>query len=106
MRVIINGVRYDTEAAELIGRHDSNLPVTDFGYYSESLYRTPRSGRYFLYGRGGPASRYAESAGVNTWTGGERVIPFDTRDEAFAWAQKNLDAELVEREFADLIVDA
>lgn len=106
MKAIINGVRYDTEAAELVGRHESHLPVTDFAFYVEELYRTPRSGRYFLAGEGGPASRYAERVGGTNWTGGERIIPFASQREAFEWAQEHLDTALVEREFGDLIEDA
>lgn len=102
MRAIINGVRYDTEKAVLVGEAD-NLgrgadSVTDASYWEAGLYKTPRSGRFFIAGRGGPMSRFARSSGQNTWTGGSRIIPLDVED-ALEWAEENLGAEAIEKHF-------
>jgi hypothetical protein len=110
MKAIINGNRFDTDKAMLIGQAD-NLgsgadSVTDFSFWRAELYKTPRSGRYFLAGRGGARSMFAERAGQNAWSGGERIIPFEDEQAAFAWAQKELGWQLVEEHFGHLIEDA
>lgn len=105
MKKIINGVRYDTESAILIGEYSSPGSSRDFSHWEAGLYKGPRSGRYFLAGEGGPMTRYAKSMGGNSWSGGEDITPM-TRDEAFAWAQDFLKPAIVEREFSDAIQDA
>ena len=105
MKKIINGFRYDTEKAELIGEAEANCPQGDFGYWEAGLYRTPRKKQFFLAGSGGPMTRFCRPAGNNTWTGGEGIFPL-TREEAFEWAEQNLDNEALEKYFQDLIEDA
>ena len=105
MREIIDGKRYDTDKADELGAWSTDCGVSDFNHTSEALYRTPRSGRYFLAGEGGPMSRYAVSLGQGGWRGGEKITPL-TDEEAFAWAQDSLDADEVERLFSDQIEDA
>ncbi len=94
MRKIINGVRYDTDRARLIGEADSGVPMSDFRWWAAELYVTPRSGRYFLNGTGGPMTRFASRQGDERGYG-ERIIPM-TRQEALAWAEQFLTAEEVE----------
>jgi len=106
MKKIIKGTRYDTEKASVIGYASNGENVTDFSHWCVTLYKTPRSGRYFLHGQGGPMTRWAQSRGQNEWVGGEDIIPLKNRQEAFEWAQANLCAEEVEKEFYDLIEDA
>jgi hypothetical protein len=105
MKAIINGVRYDTEKATLIGEA-SEGNRGDFGRWEAGLYVTPRAGRYFLAGEGGPMSRYARPGDQpGAWRSGERIEPL-SREMAFAWAQDNLPVQVVEAHFGDLIEDA
>jgi hypothetical protein len=109
MRKIINGKRYDTSKAVEVGEYN-NIgegadSVTDFKFWSATLYRTPRSGQYFLHGEGGPMSRFSQSAGQNSWTGGSDIIPM-TKQEAMEWAEQYLSPSKTEAEFSDLIEDA
>jgi hypothetical protein len=106
MKAIINGKRFDTEKAILIGE-GSHGYGGDFSAWHASLYRTPRSGAYFLAGHGGPMTRWARSLGDNNngRTGGSGIIPLD-REEALEWAEAHLTAEQVEGAFGDLIEDA
>ncbi len=90
MKKIINGKRYDTGTAKLIGEA-SYSNRTDFNYWSEELYQK-RTGEFFIYGEGGPASKYSRSTGQNQWSGGEKIIPL-TIKEAKEWAEKYLDAD-------------
>ena len=109
MKKIINGKRYDTEKAIKIGEYN-NLgagvdSTTDFAFWEAALYRTPRSGQFFLAGEGNAMSRFSQSAGQNSWTGGSDIIPM-TRAEALEWAERYLLAEAVEAHFSDMIEDA
>lgn len=87
MKEIINRKLYNTETAEEIATHSNNLSYRDFRWFEETLYKK-RTGEFFLYGEGGPMSRYAESAGNRCWIEGERIIPL-TLDEAKEWVSKH-----------------
>ena len=63
MKAIIDGLRYDTATATKLAEASSPLSRTDFGWWEETLYRTPRSGRYFLAGEGHARSHYARNLG-------------------------------------------
>jgi hypothetical protein len=109
MKKIIQGIRYDTEKAILIGEYD-NLhhgadSHTDFNYWEAGLYKTPRSGRYFLAGEGGAMTRFSRPCGSNGTPGGEGLFPLDAQ-EALAWAEAYLDSEVVKKHFGDIIEDA
>jgi len=90
MKKIIEGRVYNTETAKLLGEF-SYSNRRDFNYFSEELYRT-KSGAYFLYGEGGPASRYSKQVEQNSWTGGEEIRAMSPQG-ARAWAEEHLDAD-------------
>lgn len=90
MKQIISGKLYNTETAKLCGS-DSYSNVSDFSHWSEELYRK-KTGEFFLYGEGGPNSRYYRPCGQNEWCSGEKIIPM-TEAEAREWAEKHLTAE-------------
>ena len=96
MKKIINNKRYDTDTAELLGS-DSYSNSRDFRHWTEELYRK-RNGEYFLYGEGGPMTKYAQTVGQNEWSGGEKIIPL-TADAAREWAEKHLSADEYEAAF-------
>jgi hypothetical protein len=106
---IIEGKRYNTETATQVGKEATNIgngasSCTDLHFWVESLYKT-KKGKYFLAGRGGAFSRWSESAGQNSWQGGEGIIPL-SRNEAYDWAEENLEPEIVISEFSDMVIDA
>lgn len=105
MKAIINGKRYDTEKATELARASSTVRLSDFEWWAESLYKTPRSGVFFLAGQGHARSHYAENLGGGSWGPGEKITPM-TREEALAWAERNISAEQIEAIFADDIEDA
>ncbi len=105
MKSIINGKRFDTDKAVVIGGASYGHGVNDFNWWSATLYRTPRAGRYFLAGEGGGLTRFRRSLDGNGFTRGERLIPMTDR-AALEWAEQNLDAETVEEHFGDAIEDA
>lgn len=91
MKKVIDGRMYNTGTAKLLGGGSNDCPRNDFHFWEEDLYRT-KSGAYFLHGQGGAASRYAESAGQNSWCGGEKIIPLPP-EQAREWAEEMLGAE-------------
>lgn len=95
MRKIINGKLYDTEKAHLIGGDCGNLGT--FQEWEEALY-LKKTKEFFLYGSGGPASKYAKSIGLNQWSGGEKIIPLNLH-AAKEWVEQHLDADDYERIF-------
>lgn len=103
MKKIINGKLYDTDTAKEIGSRFHGEGVRDFRHYSETLYRK-RTGEYFMYGEGGPMSRYAETIGQNQWSGGEKIIPLDYK-AATKWAEENMDADDYQAEFGQVSED-
>ena len=105
MKKIINGLRYDTEVAVALGEGSANCPRSDFGWWEATLYRTPRSGRYFVAGEGGPMTSFARPVNGNMRGHGERVIPMSTED-AREWGEQNLTTEEVEAAFGDILEDA
>jgi hypothetical protein len=96
MKKIINGKRYDTETAQLIGSA-SYSNRSDFSYWAEELY-LKRTGEFFLYGEGGPMSKYRRTISQNEWSGGEKIIPLSI-EEAKEWSEKYLDANEYEALF-------
>ena len=98
MKKVIQGVLCDTATAKFLGSA-SYLSSRDFAHWSEELYRT-KSGRYFLYGEGGPASRYAVTIGQNEWSGGEK-IQLLSRETAMEWAEEYLDGDEYIAAFGD-----
>jgi hypothetical protein len=105
MKAIINGFRYDTDKAILIGETSHAEGSRDFNYWKAALYRTKRAKHYFLAGSGGPMTRYARSIGNNSTSGGEQIDVM-TKAEALAWAEEYLDADEIEAGFAEDIQDA
>ena len=96
MKKIIDGRRYDTDTAKMLGS-DSFGARNDFSFWEEELYRK-NTGEYFLHGYGGPMTRYAEAVDNNSWTWGERIFPL-TIDAARKWAEDHLNADEYEKIF-------
>lgn len=103
MKKIINGKVYDTSTAEKSATASSGGSYRDFTYWREALYRK-KTGEYFLYGEGGPMSRYAKSCGQNEWSGGEEIIPL-SYEAAQKWAEKHLDGDEYEEIFGEVAED-
>jgi hypothetical protein len=103
MKAIINGLRYDTDKAILIGEA-SRGNRGDFSRWDAGLYRTPRSWRYFLAGEGGPMTQFGKGAPLGR-TYGSRIIPMELV-EAREWADHHLTADEVEAGFLAEIEDA
>ena len=95
MKKISNGKVYDTETARYIGDWDNKQCEQD--YICEKLY-CKRTGEYFLYGEGGPMTKYSKMEGANSWSSGEMIIPL-IYDAARKWAEEHLKADDYLKEF-------
>lgn len=91
MKKIINGRRYDTDTAQKVAEWDCGRARNDFSYVEETLYQK-RTGEFFLYGIGGPATWCAYACPTGGYDGGEKIKPF-TEEEAREWCEDRLDAD-------------
>jgi hypothetical protein len=96
MKRIIQNRKYDTETATMLGLDGGG---DGFRSWHEELYRK-RNGEFFLYGNGGPMTRYATTCDGGGWTGGEAITPL-TPEAARQWAEEHLDADDYEGIFGD-----
>jgi hypothetical protein len=97
LKKVIEGKVYNTETADLIA--DAGYSNGgDFQYWYEELYITQK-GQFFLYGEGGPMSRYGRSVGNNT-TSGSSNIQLYSKEEAFQWCEENdIEADVIAEYF-------
>ena len=93
---IIKGKKYDTELAETLGHEWNGLPINDFRYQEEVLYRT-KKGQFFIAGEGGAMSQYSRPVG--NMTGGGNEIRLLTENEAREWLEKYGSIEEYEKVF-------
>jgi len=94
MKKIIDGKLYNTETARKV---DEAWGGDGFRRFEETLY-CKKTGEYFLYGKGGPMTKYAHSEGQNSWSGGDKFIPLSYK-AAQEWAEQWMDADDYEKEF-------
>jgi hypothetical protein len=103
MKKLIDGKLYDTESAERVALWRNVLDRTNFRYCREELYLSS-GGRWFIYGTGGPKSKYSErTAGGRS--GGEDIRAV-SEDEAFQWCQKKDQVGAAQNHFPDRIEPA
>ena len=100
MKKIIDGKKYDTETAEFIGEADGGGNYKDFAYWREKLYKK-KTGEFFLWGEGGPASKYAQEISYNEQSGGEKITPL-LHGEAKEWAEQYLEVDDFEKIFGEV----
>ena len=73
MKKIINNKLYNTETATELGTWNNGLHSSDPSYVAETLFRK-KTGEYFIFGEGGPQTRYCSRCG-DSWGDGEAIIP-------------------------------
>lgn len=103
MKKIIKGKLYDTTTAKELGWWENIQDVRNFSHFSETLYRK-RTGEFFLYGKGGPSTKYSQRVDQNCWSGGEDIIPVSA-ENARIWAEEHLDADDYEKIFGPVSED-
>ncbi len=106
MNKTINNKRYDTDTAKYIadtGSLEQGIGPSDFNFWSETLYQK-RTGEFFLYGEGGPLSKYSQPYENNGSQSGAKIIPL-TIDQAKQWAEKAMDADDYEKAFGPVEED-
>ncbi len=106
MKAIIDGLRYDTERADEIGRIGGQAVPSDVeehgpSVWSEALYMTP-GGRFFLCGYGAEGTRwFRQSAADNRETKGGQLVGWAIRalpeEQAQAWVEKYCTAQVYEQ---------
>lgn len=82
MKKIINNKMYNTETAKYIAEFSEGTG-RGFSDFTESLYQK-KTGEFFIYGSGGPMSKYSKHTGENTWSGSSDIEPL-TPDDVKDW---------------------
>lgn len=100
MEKMVHNRRYNTDTSYLLGSW-TNDSQEESSYFVEELYQK-RSGEYFLYGKGGSKSRFAQQV-RSQWLSGEKIVPL-TWDEAKAWAENHLSPEDFEKHFGEISI--
>ena len=90
MEKIISGKRYNTDTAKRVGYWAANI-TDNLNRVEETLYRK-KTGEFFLFGEGGPRTRYAGWTETGDLCGGEKIIPM-SEEAARKWAEQSLSAE-------------
>lgn len=103
MKKIINNKAYDTGTAKELGSWSNMQDYRNFSQFSETLYRK-KTGEFFLFGEGGPMTKYAVAEGSNSWHGGSRIMPLSFQ-EAREWAEEHLEADEYEAIFGEVSED-
>ena len=102
MKKIINRKIYNTETAEEVASWSNGMPGSEFGSYAEALFLT-RKGTWFLWGEGGPMTKYAECVGDNR-SGGEDLVVLSPED-ACSWLEDKQALAAIQKYFGDVIED-
>ena len=95
MKKYINSKVYNTDTATLVGEWSNGS--RDFNWCEELLYRK-KTGEYFMHGKGGPMSRYAEQIEQNSWGNSEALTPL-SYENARKWAEEHLTTDEYDAEF-------
>lgn len=103
MIAIINGKRYDTDAAYQIASCEGGGLPNDWRYFEERLYRTAK-GAFFLHGKGGGLSPYFKPVGDMRGPG-EKIVPLSEK-ATVEWLERNGEVSELETYFPHRIEDA
>ncbi len=76
MKKRIYGITYNTKTAELIcSRKSLDKNKGEPGWFEEGLYRTKKSGNYFIHGVGSQLTTWQQRFPDGTLIGGEDIFP-------------------------------
>ncbi|MFA5382195.1 MAG: hypothetical protein WC356_03445 [Candidatus Micrarchaeia archaeon] len=103
MKKIIEGKKYDTDTAKLIGENSNGGSWNDFRHFEEELYQK-KTGEFFLHGKGGPMTKYSRQVEQNSTSGSEKIIPLSFQ-EAREWVESHMEAEEYENLFGKIEED-
>lgn len=103
MNKIVNGKRYNTDSAQLVGVYETNEPEKSDFWCREELY-LKRTGEFFLVGHGGAQTGYAIWSVNGNPKPGEELRPLDP-SEAEMWVEEHLSGDEYEKLFGEVAED-
>lgn len=103
MKKVIDKKIYDTETAKKIGDFHNMIDRSNFKHCEEELYVTEK-GNYFLYGTGGPLSKYSVPTGNGK--SGSSDIEALTEEEAIDWCERTDNVDTILEHFPDAVEEA
>ena len=100
-----DNIRYDSRRGIPVGEADNMESCKDLllDYWIATLFRTPKSGHYFLCGHGAFLTRFAQGSEYGM-QGGDDIIPL-THEQAREFAIHFLPWERTAKEFPELGID-
>lgn len=96
MKAIIDGIRYDIDKAEQIGKSNNYL-------IDEQLYCGKKNGKFFLITYGTDNSCFIDTIELNKQKIDSIYIIPISREKAFGWLFKNDQIDVIMNNFSDLI---
>jgi len=101
----VNNIRYDSRRGRPVGEADNMESCKDLflDYWIATLFKTPKSGHYFLCGHGAFLTRFAQASEYGM-QGGDDIIPL-TREQAREFAIHYLPWEKTAVEFPELGIE-
>lgn len=100
---IKDGKRYNTKTATVVLENESDCGKSDFRWFEETLYRTPKGG-WFLDGEGHAMTKYSSSYDNLSGPGSGFFVL--TNVEALSMLEDAGENDAIEKYFSDTIVDA
>lgn len=103
MNKVIQGKKYDTQTAKLIGAYETNELENSDVWYREELYQK-QNGEFFLTGQGGCKTQYAVPSTTLDFKAGEKLEPLVV-EEAEMWCEEHLSGDEYEKIFGMITED-
>lgn len=91
MKAVIYRKLYDTDTATLLATWENSYHPTNSKHIYEALYQK-KNGEYFLYGVGGPLTRYCKSGTGHGYSNGEKITPLSI-EAAKDWVEIHANAD-------------
>ena len=102
MKKIINRKIYNTETAEEVASWCNGVPGGEFESYAEALFLTKR-GTWFLWGEGGPMTKYAECTGDSRSSGEDLIVM--SPEDAYSWLEDKQALSAIQKYFSHIVKD-
>jgi hypothetical protein len=92
MRTVIDGIRYDTNKAEIVGSYNIWPGWNDFRNRKRLCMTS--NGCFFLARESGAMTEFAHTCSDNSRTASSRIVPISA-EEALRWAEQYLESSTV-----------
>jgi hypothetical protein len=92
MKTVLDGIRYDTNKAEIVGSYNIGPGSNDFRTRKRLCMTS--NGCFFLAGERGAMTEFPHTCSDNSRTAGSRIVPISA-EEPLRWAEQYLETSTV-----------